>query len=254
MEMNKHHLAYALLLALLLIPIYCQVSLGQPVLPQIEIGWNNTDSPEQVVASLRILALITILSLAPALLMMTTCFIRIVVVLSFTRSAIGLQQSPPNQVMIGLALFLTFYIMAPTWSEVNQKALTPFLGGTLTIEEAIAETERPVKLFMGQHTRNEDLRLFLKVGEVTTRPEDFKDIPIHILAPAFMISELKTAFMMGFILYIPFLVIDMIVASTLMAMGMLMLPPVMISMPFKILLFVLVDGWHLVVKSLLTGF
>ncbi len=251
--MNRRHF-YIIILALSLVLFYCQISLGQPVLPQIEIGWNNTDSPEQVAASLRILALITILSLAPALLIMTTSFVRIVVVLSFTRSAVGLQQSPPNQVLIGLALFLTFYVMAPTWSEVHQKALTPFMEGRLTFEEALTETEGPVKQFMGRHTRNEDLRLFLGAAEVTSRPAHYRDIPFHVLAPAFMVSELKTAFMMGFILYVPFLVIDMIVASTLMSMGMLMLPPVMISMPFKILLFVLVDGWNLVVKSLLTGF
>ncbi len=254
MGMNKKHLTCAVLLGMLLTLLCCQASLGQPVLPRIEIGWNNTDSPEQVAASLRILALITILSLAPAILIMTTAFTRIIVVLSFTRSAIGLQQSPPNQVIIGLALFLTFYIMAPTWSEVQQKALTPFFEGTISIEQALEETEGPVKNFMGKHTRNEDLRLFMKIGEITTRPGNFKDIPFHVLTPAFIISELKTAFMMGFILYIPFLVVDMIVASTLMSMGMLMLPPVMISMPFKILLFVLVDGWNLVVKSILTGF
>jgi flagellar biosynthetic protein FliP len=252
--MNRRQLAYIILFALCLIPFYCQISLGQPMLPQIEIGWNNTDSPEQVAASLRILALITILSLAPAILIMTTSFIRIVVVLSFTRSAVGLQQSPPNQVLIGLALFLTFYVMAPTWGEVQQKALTPFMEGRLTFEEALAETETPIKQFMVQHTRNEDLRLFFSAAELTTRPADFREIPFRVVAPAFMISELKTAFMMGFILYVPFLVIDMIVASTLMSMGMLMLPPVMISMPFKILLFVLVDGWNLVVKSILTGF
>jgi len=251
--MNRRHF-YIIILALSLVLFYCQISLGQPVLPQIEIGWNNTDSPEQVAASLRILALITILSLAPAILIMTTSFIRIVVVLSFTRSAVGLQQSPPNQVIIGLALFLTFYVMAPTWSEVQQKALTPFMEGRLTFEEALSETEGPIKEFMARYTRNEDLRLFFGAAGITSRPADFREIPFRVLAPAFMVSELKTAFMMGFILYVPFLVIDMIVASTLMSMGMLMLPPVMISMPFKILLFVLVDGWNLVVKSLLTGF
>ncbi len=251
--MNRRHF-YIIILALSLVLFYCQISLGQPVLPQIEIGWNNTDSPEQVAASLRILALITILSLAPAILIMTTSFIRIVVVLSFTRSAVGLQQSPPNQVIIGLALFLTFYVMAPTWSEVQQKALTPFMEGRLTFEEALSETEGPIKEFMARYTRNEDLRLFFGAAGITSRPADFREIPFRVLAPAFMVSELKTAFMMGFILYVPFLVIDMIVASTLMSMGMLMLPPVMISMPFKILLFVLVDGWNLVVKSLLNGF
>ena len=252
--MNKHRILIGILFGLILTLCCAEVSLGQPALPQIEIGWNNTDDPEQVAASLRILALITILSLAPAILIMTTAFTRIVVVLSFTRSAIGLQQSPPNQVIIGLALFLTFYIMAPTWSDVQKNALTPFLAGEITMDEALSAAEQPVKNFMGKYARNEDLRLFMKIGEMTTRPANYEEIPLHIIAPAFIISELKTAFMMGFILYVPFLVVDMIVASTLMSMGMLMLPPVMISMPFKILLFVLVDGWNLVVKSLLTGY
>ncbi|HEY8391144.1 MAG TPA: flagellar type III secretion system pore protein FliP [Capillibacterium sp.] len=252
--MNKQRILIGIILGLVVIFCYAKVSVGQPTLPQIEIGWADADEPEQVAASLRILALITILSLAPAILIMTTAFTRIVVVLSFTRSAIGLQQSPPNQVVIGLALFLTFYIMAPTWTEVRQNALEPFMAGEITMEEAITAAEKPVKRFMGKYARNEDLRLFMKIGEMTTRPSSYEEIPLYIIAPAFIISELKTAFMMGFILYIPFLVVDMIVASTLMSMGMLMLPPVMISMPFKILLFVLVDGWNLVVKSLLTGY
>ncbi|HBR28971.1 MAG TPA: flagellar biosynthetic protein FliP [Firmicutes bacterium] len=252
--MNKRRLVIGLLLGLILILFSSEVSLGQPILPNIEIGWNNADDPEQVAASLRILVLITILSLAPAILIMTTAFTRIVVVLSFTRSAIGLQQSPSNQVMIGLALFLTFYVMAPTWSEVRENALTPFFAGEISIEAAVAATEKPVKNFMGKHSRNEDLRLFMKIGEETTRPANYEEIPLHIVAPAFIISELKTAFMMGFILYVPFLVVDMVVASTLMSMGMMMLPPIMISMPFKILLFVMVDGWNLVVRSIITGY
>jgi len=252
--MDKQRFLMVVLFGLLLTLICSKVSLGQPALPQIEIGWTNADDPEQVAASLRILALITILSLAPAILIMFTSFTRIVVVLSFTRSAIGLQQSPPNQVIIGLALFLTFYIMAPTWSEVRQNALTPFFAGELSFEEALGAAERPVKNFMGKYVRNEDLRLFMRMGEITTRPTNYEEIPLHILVPSFIISELKIAFTMGFILYVPFLVVDMIVASTLMSMGMLMLPPVMISMPFKILLFVMVDGWNLVVRSLLTGY
>src|SRR5690554_1093538 len=201
--MDKRRFLIVVVLGLFLTLIGSKVCLGQPALPQIEIGWTNADDPEQVAASLRILALITILSLAPAILIMFTAFTRIVVVLSFTRSAVGLQQSPPNQVIIGLALFLTFYIMAPTWSEVQQKAFTPFLEGKLTFEEALAETEGPIKLFMGRYTRNEDLRLFLGAAEITSRPADVREIPFHVIAPAFMVSELKTAFMMGFILYVP---------------------------------------------------
>ena len=226
---------------------------AQPVFPSIQIGVGPAENPQQVASSIQILALITIISLAPSILMMTTAFIRIVVVLSFTRNAMALQQSPPNQVLIGLALFITFFVMAPTWSEVQTQALTPFLEGVITPEEAFDRATGPVKEFMYKQTRPKDLRLFLKHGRID-RPQSLEDIPLHTLIPAFIISELRTAFMMGFLLYVPFLVIDMIVASTLMSMGMLMLPPVMISMPFKILLFVMVDGWNLVINSVLAGF
>lgn len=253
-KINKMRITFGIFLGLKLLFLSSMVCYAQPVLPQIQIGVGPADNPAQVAASLQILALITVLSLAPAILMMTTAFIRIVVVLSFTRSALALQQSPPNQVIIGLALFLTFFVMAPTWSEVQEKSLTPFLAGEITPEEAFKRAEIPVKIFMHKQTRPKDLRLFMKLGEISDRPEDVEDIPLQIMIPAFIISELKTAFMIGFLIYVPFLVIDMIVASTLMSMGMLMLPPVMISLPFKILLFVMVDGWHNVVKALLAGF
>ncbi|NLW08354.1 MAG: flagellar type III secretion system pore protein FliP [Firmicutes bacterium] len=226
---------------------------AQPVLPQIQIGVAAADDPQEVAVNLQILALLTILSLAPSIIIMTTAFIRVVVVLSFTRSALALQQTPPNQVVIGLALFLTFFIMAPTWQEVNEQALQPYLAGEIGHEEAFSAAAEPVKRFMYRQTRPRDLRLFMQLAE-EPRPEELADIPLHVLVPAFVISELKTAFQMGFMLYIPFLVIDMIVASTLMAMGMLMLPPVMISLPFKVMLFVLVDGWNLVVSSIISGF
>jgi len=232
---------------------HSQIIYAQPVLPNIQIGIGPTENPQQAASGIQILALITVLSLAPSILMMTTAFIRVVVVLSFTRNAMALQQSPPNQVLIGLALFITFFVMAPTWSQVNSEALTPFLAGEITPEEAFDRASTPVKEFMYRQTRPRDLRLFMKHGGVE-RPNNLDEIPLHTIIPAFIISELKTAFMMGFMLYIPFLVIDMIVASTLMSMGMLMLPPVMISMPFKILLFTMVDGWHLVVSSVLAGF
>jgi flagellar biosynthetic protein FliP len=231
--------------------VYAQPAL--PVLPQIQIGVGAADEPQEVAVSLQILALLTILSLAPSIIIMTTAFVRIVVVLSFTRSALALQQAPPNQVIIGLALFLTFFVMAPTWKEVNEKALQPYLAGELGHQEAFVAAAGPVKEFMFRQTRPRDLRLFMQLAE-EPRPEDLADIPLHVLVPAFVISELKTAFEMGFMLYIPFLVIDMIVASTLMAMGMLMLPPVMISLPFKVMLFVLVDGWNMVIKSIIAGF
>src|SRR5690554_427707 len=227
--MNKRRTGlFFLLLAALVIIAAAGTAYAQPALPQIRIGLEAADDPQEVAVSLQILALLTVLALAPSIIIMTTAFIRIVVVLSFTRSALALQQTPPNQVIIGLALFLTFFIMAPTWSEVNEQALQPYLAGELGNEEAFSAAAEPLKQFMYRQTRPRDLRLFMQLGE-EPRPEDLADIPLHVLVPAFVISELKTAFQMGFMLYVPFLVIDMIVASTLMAMGMLMLPPVMIS-------------------------
>ncbi|HOB22784.1 MAG TPA: flagellar type III secretion system pore protein FliP [Bacillota bacterium] len=251
--MNKHRILIGALLGLFVILCCAEVSLGQPALPQIEIGWNNTDDPEQVAASLRILALITILSLAPAILIMTTAFTRIVVVLSFTRSALATNQVPPNQVLIGLALFITFFTMAPTWHVVQQEALTPYLRGELSQEQAFQTAMEPIREFMFKQTREKDLQLFMQLGGYE-RPQNKEDVPTVALIPAFVISELKTAFQIGFIIYVPFIVIDMVVASALMSMGMLMLPPVMLSLPFKILLFILADGWNLVVRSLLLSF
>nr|MBO2483505.1 flagellar biosynthetic protein FliP [Bacillota bacterium] len=226
---------------------------AQTVIPRLTIGVDQAESPEQVAVTLQILFLLTVLSLAPAILIMTTSFTRIVVVLSFVRSALATNQMPPNQVLIGLALFLTFFIMAPTWQTVSQEALMPYLAQEIGQEEAIARALEPIREFMFRHTRERDLALFLEMSGAG-QPVDPSDVPTSALVPAFVISELKSAFQMGFILFVPFLVIDMIVASTLMSMGMLMLPPVMISLPFKILLFVMVDGWHIVVRSLLLGY
>jgi flagellar biosynthetic protein FliP len=184
---------------------------------------------------------------------MTTAFTRIIVVLSFTRNALSLQQMPPNQVIIGLALFLTFFVMAPTWGKVQNQAITPYLAGKIGPEQAFDKGMAPLRDFMYRQTRPKDLRLFLQVGKIP-RPKNLNDVPNQVLIPAFIISELKTAFQIGFMIFIPFLVIDMIVASTLMSMGMMMLPPATISLPFKILLFVMVDGWYLVVRSLLLSF
>jgi flagellar biosynthesis protein FliP len=213
----------------------------------------NTGSPENVSTSVKLLLLLTVLSLAPSILVLMTCFTRIVVVLSFVRTALATQQMPPNQVIIGLSLFLTFFIMAPTLQEVNNDALTPLFNNEINLEQAYDKASIPFKEFMGEHTRQKDLALFLEYAQAD-RPESIQDIPLTALVPAFAISELKTAFQIGFMIFIPFLVIDMVVASVLMSMGMMMLPPVMISLPFKILLFVLVDGWYLVVKSLLQSF
>jgi flagellar biosynthesis protein FliP len=213
----------------------------------------NTSAPENVSTSVKLLLLLTVLSLGPSILILMTSFTRIIVVLSFVRTSLGTQQMPPNQVLIGLALFLTFFVMAPTLSEVNEQALTPLFNEEINLEEAYNRASLPFKEFMSLHTRQKDLELFLNYSGAD-RPETIEDIPLTALVPAFAISELKTAFQIGFMIFIPFLVIDMVVASILMSMGMMMLPPVMISLPFKILLFVLVDGWYLIVKSLLQTF
>ncbi|MGJ9458871.1 flagellar type III secretion system pore protein FliP [Oceanobacillus sp. CF4.6] len=209
--------------------------------------------PASVSTSVKLILLLTILSLAPGILILMTSFARIIIVLSFVRSALATQQMPPNQVLIGLALFLTFFIMAPTFSEVYEQGLQPLFDEEITLEEAYESASAPMKDFMAQHTRQKDLALFLNYTQAET-PETVQDIPLTTLVPAFAISELKTAFQMGFMIFIPFLIIDMAVASVLMSMGMMMLPPVMISLPFKILLFVLVDGWYLITQSLLSGF
>ena len=220
------------------------------MIPGLDFGSNAT---EDVSVTVQLVLLLTVLSLAPAILVLMTCFTRIVVVLSFVRSALATQSMPPNQVLVGLALFLTFFIMSPVLSEINSEALQPYLNEQIGQEEALDAAELPIKEFMAGHTREKDLALFYKYAELE-KPESVEDIRLTALVPAFAISELKTAFQIGFIIFIPFLIIDMVVASTLMAMGMMMLPPVMISLPFKILLFVLVDGWYLVVESLLLSF
>jgi flagellar biosynthetic protein FliP len=222
-------------------------------IPRIDIGVGLAESPGDVAASLQILLVLTILTLAPAILTLLTSFTRTVIVLSLLRNALGTNQVPPNQVLIGLALFLTAFIMAPTFSAVYSEAVVPYLNGELAFEEALSAGLEPIREFMFTHTREKDLEMFVDLrGE--ERPATRADVDTLTVIPAFVISELKTAFQLGFVIFVPFLVIDMIVASTLMAMGMLMLPPVMISLPFKTLLFVLVDGWHLVVRSLLSSF
>ncbi|PKM80854.1 MAG: flagellar biosynthetic protein FliP [Firmicutes bacterium HGW-Firmicutes-14] len=221
--------------------------------PNISIEVGNPDNPAEMATSLQILFLLTIFSLAPSILVMMTSFTRIVIVLSFMRNAMATQQAPPNQVIIGMALFLTFFIMAPTWSQVNQNALQPYMQAEITQEQAFDNAVGPLREFMFKQTREKDLALFVKLSEIE-RPRTYDDVPTYVLIPSFIISELKTAFQIGFVLYIPFIVIDMIVASSLMSMGMLMLPPMMISLPFKILLFVMVDGWHLLIRSLIISF
>lgn len=215
----------------------------------IDVG----DDSAGIADSLQVVFLLTILAVAPAILIMMTGFTRIVIVLSFVKNALGLQQTPPNQVMIGLAVFLTFFLMSPIFNQINEEAYIPYTENQITQEVAVERALAPMREFMLKQTKAADLNMFLDIaGEETPATTD--EIPTEVIISAFVTSELKTAFIMGFIIYIPFLVIDMIVASTLMSLGMMMLPPTMISLPFKILLFILVDGWTLTVKTLLTSF
>ncbi|NLY11485.1 MAG: flagellar type III secretion system pore protein FliP [Firmicutes bacterium] len=222
-------------------------------IPSIELGLGIAENPSDVAVTIQLLIILTVLSLAPAILIMMTSFTRSVIVLSFVRNALATNQMPPNQVLIGLSLFLTFFIMAPTFSAVYNDAFIPYINGELQTEEALAKAMDPIRDFMFTHTRESDLEMFIQLSG-NERPNSRDDVPTMTLIPAFVISELKTAFQLGFVIFVPFLVIDMIVASTLMAMGMMMLPPVMISLPFKILLFVLIDGWHLITRSLLLSY
>lgn len=213
----------------------------------------NFGQGADLVDTLEILILFTVLTLAPAILILCTCFTRIIVVLSFMRQAIGTQSMPPNQLLIGFAMFLSVFVMQPTGEDIYKNAVTPYLERSITTTVALERIELSLRGFMNKHVRKGDIALFYDVtGEQA--PQTIQDVPIHFLIPAFIISELKTAFQIGFLLYIPFLILDMVVASVLMAMGMMMLPPVIISLPFKLLLFVLVDGWQLVTGSILRSF
>jgi len=240
------------ILAMFMVLIFLRQATAIP-LPKISIGVEEAKNPHEVAVTLQILFLLTILSLAPGILIMMTSFARIVVVLSFLRQALGTHQLPPNQVIIGLSLFLTFFVMSPVWQKINALALQPYLAKEMTEKEALQRASQPLRKFMFSQTRQKDLALFVEMAKLK-RPKNPSDIPTSILIPAFIISELKTAFQIGFLIYIPFLVLDMVVASVLMSMGMLMLPPILISLPFKLMLFVLVDGWNLIVGSLVRSF
>ncbi len=228
---------------------------AEPIVPIPSIGINveQANSPQEVAASMQILFLLTILSIAPAILIMMTSFTRIIIVLSFIRNALATQQTPPTQVLIGLALFLTFFIMAPIATDINQNAIQPFLQEEITQGEAMNIAMEPIRDFMFRQTREKDLALFLEMANID-EPVEISEVSNIILIPSFIISELKTAFQLGFVLFIPFIVLDMVIASTLMSMGMMMLPPAMISLPFKLLLFIMVDGWNILIRSLLTSF
>ena len=226
---------------------------AQSPIPGISISVNPAESPDQVATSLQIVFLLTVLTLAPAILIMTTSFTRFVIVLSFLRQAIGTPQTPSNQIVLGISLFLTLFVMMPVYEEINTNALEPYLDEKITQQDFLNKAGLPIKRFMQQYTREKDLALFVKISKIP-RPKNIDEVPIWVVIPAFVVSELKTAFQIGFLLYVPFLVIDMVIASILMAMGMMMMPPIMISLPFKLMLFVLVDGWHLILGSMIKSF
>lgn len=222
-------------------------------IPTFSISLGGSDNPEDWFTGLKVIAVLTVLALAPSMLVMMTSFTRILIVFAFLRQALGTQQAPPNQILTGLALFMTVFIMMPVWQKIDATALTPYLNEKISQSTAMERAAKPLRTFMLKQTREDDLLLFLHAAK-QDKPASADETPLHILIPAFVISELRTAFEIGFLIYIPFVVLDMVVASVLMSMGMLMLPPVMISLPLKIILFVLVDGWHLITASLLQSF
>ena len=249
-------------LALILVSgsvLWAAIAVGVPEdasaipIPTIQFGVEDIEEPDTLSTALQIMLLLTILTLAPSILILMTSFSRFVIVLSFLRQAMGTQQTPPTQVLIGLALFLTFFVMSPVLTEINDKALQPYLNEEITQMKAFEIAQAPLKSFMLRQTREKDLALFVNMAE-GEKPQTLDDVQMQSVVPAFVISELKTAFQIGFLIYIPFLILDMVVASILLSMGMMMLPPVLISLPFKLMLFVMVDGWHLTVGSLIKSF
>ncbi|HGY55136.1 MAG TPA: flagellar biosynthesis protein FliP [Caldithrix abyssi] len=250
MKPTKKYLPILLLLCLFALPVVAE---AQNALPKISVQVDKSSDPQDLVPTLQIIFLLTILSLAPSILIMMTSFTRIIVVFHFLRQSLATQTVPSNQILVGLALFITFFIMKPVIDEINDNALQPYLNKQISQQEAIEKAQIPLRKFMLKQTREKDLKLFidLRGGD---KPKTANDISFATLIPAFIISELRTAFQIGFLLYLPMLIIDLIVGSVLLSMGMMMLPPVMIAMPFKLLLFVLVDGWYLMVESLVKGF
>ncbi|MBU2492258.1 MAG: flagellar type III secretion system pore protein FliP [Bacteroidetes bacterium] len=232
--------------------LYAQQGTSIPI-PKIDFNIGTSSNPEEVSSTLQLLLLLTILSLAPSILIMTTSFLRLIIVFHFLRQALGTMQMPPNQLLAGIAMFVTFFIMQPTINNVNDNALQPYLNNEITVDSAYARGIKPVREFMLRNVRDEDLQLFISLSS-DTQPEKKDDLSTMTLIPAFVISELRAGFVIGFFLFIPFLMIDMIVGSILMSMGMMMLPPMLVSLPFKILLFILVDGWNLIIGSLVRSF
>lgn len=226
---------------------------AQVALPTLNVGFENASSPEEFSKGMQILVLITVLTLAPSIVVLCTAFTRIVIVLALTRQALGTAQLPPSQVIIGLSLILTFFVMSPTLNKIYEGAYEPYMNSQITQQEALKRGAQPLQEFMIKHTDENELALFVKFARIE-KPKNIKDIPMYVLLPSFILSELKTAFKIGFLVFIPFLVIDIVVASILVSMGMIFLPPPMIATPFKIILFVMIDGWHMVAQSLLEGF
>lgn len=222
-------------------------------LPKLDVQIGSSDNPQDVSVTLQILLLMTILALAPSIMIMTTAYLRIIIVFHFLKSALGTQQMPPGQLLAGVALFVTFFVMAPTWNKVNEEALKPLMDEKITTEEAYNKGIEPIREFMFRNVRDEDLGLFISLANMK-RPDNRSELPTYIVIPAFVISELRTGFIIGFFLFIPFLMVDMIISSILMSMGMMMLPPMLVSLPFKILLFILVDGWNLIIGSVVRSF
>lgn len=257
MKNKKKKGIFILLLTLGMIVFSSVIANAAPTtvdLPNVNIDIGGNGTANDYVSNIKLLIFFTILSLLPSIIIMVTSFTRIVVVLSFLKNAMGVTQSIPNQVLVGLALFLSLFIMYPVFNEMNDKAIQPYLNNTITQEQAITEGGKPLRAFMLKETYEKDLQLFVEVSGMSTENLDRDNVPFYILIPAFTISELKTAFQIGFLLYLPFLLIDIVVGSVLMSMGMFMLPPVMVSLPFKLLLFIMVDGWNLLAKSLIMSF
>jgi flagellar biosynthetic protein FliP len=247
----KH--AVTFILAFGVVCILLTSSAAAQSIPKVSVEVGEVSEPSDLSTTLQIVILMTVLALAPSILVMVTSFIRLAVVLAFLRQAMGANQMPPNQLLVGLALILTFFIMAPVANKSYNDGIKPYLEEQISGEEAYEKSIAPVRQFMLAQTREQDLALFVDIAGIEA-PQTADDVPLHVLIPGFVISELRTAFQIAFVIFIPFLVIDMVVASVLMSMGMMMLPPIIVSLPFKILLFVLVDGWYLLVKSLVASF
>lgn len=253
--MNARKISILIFTLLLIVEtnLFAQQATNTVPFPKINLDVGTAQNGSDVSVTLQILLMMTVLSLAPSIVIMTTSYLRIIIVFHFLKSALGTQQMPPSQLLAGVALFITFFIMAPTWNKVNDEALKPLMDNKLTMQQAYDKGIEPIRQFMFKNVREEDLELFISLSN-QERPKNRNDVSTYILIPAFVLSEMRAGFIMGFFLFIPFIMVDMIISSILMSMGMMMMPPMMISLPFKILLFILVDGWNLIVSSLIRSF